>query len=195
MARDQPPSDDSPPPRPSLDESARTGRPPPQGYSQNAPAPLFCPHCDSNLTGLTNDRCPECGREFDAHLLRQLEPVQSRPITLAQLVKRLLILPALLWLSLLATFVERDLDWLALTATCAYALLLGGAVMAASLAERLAVTRALSDGLFRSGRHDRWFIFLCFVGLYLAQLALALGAALATILLAKWLGLADFARY
>jgi len=26
---------------------------------------VHCPHCGYNLTGLTEDRCPECGNEFD----------------------------------------------------------------------------------------------------------------------------------
>ncbi len=30
---------------------------------------LFCPHCDYNLTGLPEDRCPECGQSFDRRAL------------------------------------------------------------------------------------------------------------------------------
>ena len=26
---------------------------------------VFCPHCEYNLRGQTEARCPECGREFD----------------------------------------------------------------------------------------------------------------------------------
>jgi hypothetical protein len=32
---------------------------------------IYCPDCDYVLTGLTENRCPECGREFDAERLRR----------------------------------------------------------------------------------------------------------------------------
>ncbi len=42
---------------------------------------LFCPQCDYNLTGLTEDRCPECGRPFDRALLERLQSEEVRPAT------------------------------------------------------------------------------------------------------------------
>ncbi len=39
----------------------------------DVPAPpeptVFCPHCDYNLSGLPEDRCPECGEAFDRRKL------------------------------------------------------------------------------------------------------------------------------
>ncbi|MCH7872501.1 MAG: zf-TFIIB domain-containing protein [Planctomycetes bacterium] len=36
-------------------------------------AGLHCPGCHYNLTGLSEDRCPECGRDFDRAELRRLK--------------------------------------------------------------------------------------------------------------------------
>lgn len=40
---------------------------------------LFCPACDYNLTGLTLNRCPECGTYFDRTHLRSLGGDTLRP--------------------------------------------------------------------------------------------------------------------
>lgn len=49
---------------------------------------LHCPHCGYDLTGLTEYRCPECGRGFDENALRRA--AAWAPVTFAQAVFRLL---------------------------------------------------------------------------------------------------------
>jgi hypothetical protein len=42
---------------------------------------LHCPFCDYNLTGLSRDQCPECGRVVGLTHLRQLSRYAIRPAT------------------------------------------------------------------------------------------------------------------
>lgn len=42
---------------------------------------LSCPTCDYNLTGLTENRCPECGEAFDPEQVRRLCSTHVQPAT------------------------------------------------------------------------------------------------------------------
>lgn len=37
---------------------------------------LYCPNCGYNVTGLSTQRCPECGKEFDLDKLREPSPAE-----------------------------------------------------------------------------------------------------------------------
>lgn len=42
--------------------------------------PLICPECDYNLTGLSEDRCPECGTPFDREELQKIASGIVEPV-------------------------------------------------------------------------------------------------------------------
>jgi hypothetical protein len=56
---------------------------------------LHCPNCDYNLTGLTENRCPECGSEFDLDELRDIAYPKATPIANMDLAYQLLFQPAI----------------------------------------------------------------------------------------------------
>ncbi len=62
---------------------------------------LFCPKCDYNLTGLIENRCPECGTPFDPEKLREMLEAAPRPMSIPALAFYVLwpgvVFPALLW--------------------------------------------------------------------------------------------------
>jgi hypothetical protein len=52
---------------------------------------LYCPKCGYNLTGLTENVCPECGGAFDP---RQVRALQRRGISTRSVVLQLIFVPA-----------------------------------------------------------------------------------------------------
>lgn len=60
--------------------------------TQHSPA-VRCPHCDYQLTGLTESRCPECGKAFDLSELRRR--AASPPPKPMRIIVSLLVVPVL----------------------------------------------------------------------------------------------------
>jgi len=128
---------------------------------------VYCAICGYQLQGLRENRCPECGQAFDPNDLTRL----PEPITIGQVIKHLLIPPALFWGAMLLLVVLGPAGAIVLIPVVIYQFF-GGIVLARRLAERLAVTR--SDGA-TSGLEQRTFILLCTIGLYCCQLLLGTG--------------------
>lgn len=81
---------------------------------------LHCPSCDYNLTGLPENRCPECGKEFDPAKLRKLGLFFALPISASEVAFRLLVLPLVITLvaSILRVIASvHPIDWFTLITT------------------------------------------------------------------------------
>jgi hypothetical protein len=136
---------------------------------------LYCAICGYNLQGLAENRCPECGVAFDPGDLTPL----PKPITLGELLGQLLILPAILWGSVLSAMILGPFGAIPVTISVACQLI-GGIMVSRKLAQRLAVAR--SDGS-TSGLERRGFITLCTIGLYCCQIFLSFGGCVACVAL------------
>ena len=133
---------------------------------------LFCPGCGYNLTGLIENRCPECGKTFDPEELRRRIAEGIQPITLRQAIWQLVWLPGLFLLTQGLAFVTQGVA-LVIALPVGLIWLIYGIVNARNLARRLAVPG--SCGRDRTQMRGPWFIPVCTLGLYCCQIGLGAG--------------------
>lgn len=61
----------------------------------SAIVPLYCPTCGYNLTGLPENRCPECGTRFDPRILRSEQQARATAaLGTPEIMVRLLVPPS-----------------------------------------------------------------------------------------------------
>jgi hypothetical protein len=169
-------------------------RPTPQSLTT-----LFCPRCDYNLTGVSANRCPECGEAFDAVKLSEAMAQSPQPLTFRQFLALLWApLAPTIWVLAIAlmsrylagvfsTFREQIL-FLGMLAVIFLSVVMIKQSYAWSreLAVRLAVTRALFGGSDRSGLKDSAFIALVWTGFFMLDCLVMLVIAGGLLLLWLW---------
>jgi hypothetical protein len=113
------------------------------------PSTLFCPHCGYNLTGLTENRCPECGREFDPAIISQPFYRSMRPISFWRVAARCLVLVVGTW-GAVALLILLRLHEVVTVALVIAVLLVGVPAVsiwnAQHMARRMAMSRAMRRG-------------------------------------------------
>jgi hypothetical protein len=142
---------------------------------------LHCTHCGYNLTGLPENRCPECGTAFDpASVVADLD--SSNQLSVGGALHRALVLPMVPWLIGAPVLMTDSVGGHILAIFGLAAVLViqlpVGAFIGWRLAKRLAVGRALRER--RTIRpQDRRYTARWAVGLSLIQVIMTLGSIVA----------------
>jgi len=115
---------------------------------------LHCPQCDYNLTGLTENRCPECGNRFDRQLLTLSNRIRPLKIGWVEAALRLLAFPVIMPLAV--GFAHRlEIDWCAFTTILPFgAFLIGSGVQSARITQRVLGPIGYMD----PGWDDHWHL-------------------------------------
>jgi hypothetical protein len=141
-------------------------------------ATLYCPNCGYNLTGLPENRCPECGVDFDPVALarpdRAREPI---PLTAGGAFIRILALPAIFWGSIPLALVTHEAV-LFLTFATAFFQVFVGIFVARSLATRMAAWRAMCENRPIDPQSDKTYILVWTVVLHFAQVMAGIGGVI-----------------
>ncbi len=131
---------------------------------------LFCPKCDYNLTGLTENRCPECGTVFDPEELARLFASSLKRIGLPVFVFHLLWPPGLFAFSIYVT-VLANLEWL--WGTLVIALVVFAFLQTTETVRRFAATSSVRRGGSPVHQPPLATFVRSVIGLVILQLALA----------------------
>lgn len=146
--------------------------------SDPASSHLYCPRCGYDLTGLAQERCPECGVAFDLQQL-QAAAAAAPALTFGGAVARLLWLPVIA--TALGVLAPVCAEKLRIPAAVGFpmTLLIGigfialGVRMSARLAQQLAVVRATTRGISMHDSSSRSFLVGVGIGLFCCQAALS----------------------
>lgn len=131
--------------------------------------PLYCPSCRYILTGLSENRCPECGRRFDAIFLRALRRYPLRPISRVGAFALVAAGPAVI--------VVADVGAPGAGSLLFFLLLIVGPVVCCYVTRRLAVAEEWRRGRFMARGDRKSYVATTATVLCLLQL-LAAGCAL-----------------